>query len=83
MVRPVAPAIPASMYRHFAVITIALTSALALFADGETRATADEDVPSQRQDDTERLANQDGFSAPRRAASAPVGAGEFAEETGL
>ena len=37
MRRAVTPAIPPSMYRHFAVMTLLLTTALAMFADGENR----------------------------------------------
>jgi hypothetical protein len=37
MRRAVTPAIPPSMYRHFAVITLLLTTALAMFANGENR----------------------------------------------
>ena len=39
MRRAVTPAIPPSMYRHFAIVTLALTTALAMFADGEGRQT--------------------------------------------
>ena len=37
MRRAVTPAIPVSMYRHFAIITLLLTTGLAMFADGENR----------------------------------------------
>ena len=37
MRRAVTPAIPPSMYRHFAIVTVALTMGLAMFADGENR----------------------------------------------
>lgn len=37
MRRAVTPAIPPSAYRHFAVITLALTMGLAMFAEGENR----------------------------------------------
>src|SRR5688572_28390166 len=37
MRRAVTPAIPPSMYRHFAVVTIVLTLGLAMFAEGEDR----------------------------------------------
>ncbi len=36
------PPIPLKMYRHFAIVTIALTACLALFADGENREFAEE-----------------------------------------
>ena len=37
MRRAVTPAIPPSMYRHFAVMTLVVTTGLAMFADGENR----------------------------------------------
>jgi hypothetical protein len=37
MRRAVTPAIPVSMYRHFAVVTLVITAGLAMFADGENR----------------------------------------------
>lgn len=37
MRRAVTPAIPPSMYRHFAVLTVVLTACLAMFAEGENR----------------------------------------------
>jgi hypothetical protein len=37
MRRAVTPAIPPSMYRHFAIVTLALTTGLAMFAQGENR----------------------------------------------
>lgn len=41
---PVSP----QMYRHFAVITVAITICVALFADGETRATVVDEVEKQQ-----------------------------------
>jgi hypothetical protein len=35
--RRVAPAIPPSVFRHFAIVTLALTTTLAMFAEGENR----------------------------------------------
>lgn len=37
MRRSATPAIPPSMYRHFAIVTVAITAGLAMFADGENR----------------------------------------------
>ncbi len=37
MRRAITPAIPPSMYRHFAVLTVVLTASLAMFAEGENR----------------------------------------------
>lgn len=43
------PAIPAQMYKHFAVTTFVLTALLALFADGEPRETAPAPAPQSMQ----------------------------------
>lgn len=40
MARTVTPTIPPKMYRHFAVVTVMLTTTVALFADGENRQAA-------------------------------------------
>ena len=37
MRRTVTPAVPPGLYRHFAAVTVVLTAALAMFADGENR----------------------------------------------
>lgn len=37
MRRALAPALPPSLYRHFAAVTLAVTLGLAMFADGENR----------------------------------------------
>lgn len=49
------PAVDARMYRHFAVVTVCLTAALAIFADGENRkAVTDEIAARERQAALER-----------------------------
>lgn len=40
--------ITAQMYRHFAVLTVAVTAALALFADGENREAVAGEIAKQR-----------------------------------
>ena len=37
MRRAVAPAVPPKAYRHFAIVTLAVTASLAMFAEGEGR----------------------------------------------
>ena len=37
MVRALPSAVPPKMYRHFALVTVALTAGVAMFADGENR----------------------------------------------
>ena len=48
MRRAVTPAIPPSMFRHFAVVTIVLTLGLAMFAEGENREASEVLVRSAR-----------------------------------
>lgn len=49
------PAVDARMYRHFAVVTVCLTAALAIFADGESRkAVTDEIAARERRAALER-----------------------------
>ena len=49
MARIAKPPVPVTMYRHFAVVTVALTFALAIFADGENRAAMAEELDEQQQ----------------------------------
>jgi len=42
-----APVVTAQMYRHFAILTVAATLVLALFADGSSRAAAASEVRPQ------------------------------------
>ena len=48
-------AVDAKMYRHFAVVTVCLTAALAIFADGENRKAVAEGIEAhERQTALER-----------------------------
>lgn len=74
MARVHTPAIPARMYRHFAVVTLALTAMLAFFADGENRQAADQKVAAKRQHDALRRESYARFGAPTVGGQpAPVG----------
>jgi hypothetical protein len=61
MRRAITPAIPPSMYRHFAVITLVLTLGLAMFADGESRQAREVPMQTSRP----RPAPQAHFAASR------------------
>jgi hypothetical protein len=53
--RALSPAIPSKMYRHFALVTVALTTGIAMFADGENReATATEIGEREQQEELRR-----------------------------
>jgi hypothetical protein len=83
MVSPTAPAIPLKMYRHFAVVTLALTSAIALFADGENRAAVAEHIAEQQQANALRRESRARFGAPRLVGTQPTVVGSFDDEPGL
>jgi hypothetical protein len=83
MVRPSAPAIPFKMYRHFAVVTLALTSAMALFADGESRAAMSERLAEQQQTDALRRESRARFGAPRLIKFRQVAVGTFDDAPGV
>ncbi len=68
MVRTLPSAIPPKMYRHFALVTLALTASVAMFADGENREVAsaqvvERDAPPPPQQD---LAPPARTAAPHR-----------------
>lgn len=48
MRRSMAPAIPAKLYRHFAVITVVLTLLLAMFAEGENDEARTDEIAAPR-----------------------------------
>ena len=50
------PALKPSMYRHFAVLTVACTLVLALFSDGESRDAVAAELEAQQQAEAARLA---------------------------
>lgn len=83
MVRPTAPAIPLRMYRHFAVATLALTSAMALFADGESRAAVSERLTEEQQANALRRESRERFGAPRLARAQPTPVSTFEETPAL
>lgn len=77
MARTSTPPIPAKMYRHFAVITIAFTALLALFADGENEQVVTQQVSERRQEIALRQESYARFGAPKLERQAPSGPAEF------
>ncbi|MGV2496184.1 hypothetical protein [Altererythrobacter sp. Ery1] len=79
MARRVNPAVlNAKMYRHFAVVTVCLTSALAILADGENReAVADELARRDRQAELKR-AEAEKFGTPELITSSALRGGHAA-----
>ncbi|MBV1916608.1 MAG: hypothetical protein KUG65_00875 [Sphingomonadaceae bacterium] len=55
--KPVIPVTP-KMYRHFAMITLAITGCLAMFADGENRQAVEQHLSDQKQMQDMRRAGQ-------------------------
>lgn len=77
------PANPMRMYRHFAVITVALTGTMALFADGENRKAIAEEIAAREQRNELARANAEKFGKPRLVRKAPEAtAGKFGPEPG-
>ena len=68
MRRPVTPTVPPSMYRHFAIVTLAVTAGLAMFADGENQQAQAAQVTQSRPVPAEAPAPLH-TAAPRQPAS--------------
>lgn len=71
------PTITPQMYRHFAMLTVALTALLAFFADGESRQTAAAASTIQHQAESSRAP-----SKPRLEMKADVGPGIWGSDDG-
>lgn len=84
MARRKPPAVPtARIYRHFAVVTLLLTGAVALFADGENRAAMAEEIAERQQRDALARASAEKFGPPKLIkAGAPDGGGSFGPDIG-
>lgn len=81
--KPSPQAITAKMYRHFAVITVALTLTLALFADGENRQAVAEEVERVERENELARAEAEKLGAPKLFRRAPEqsGGGSFGPDT--
>ena len=76
------PPIPVKMYRHFAVVTIALTATLALFADGENAEIVAEHLAERERAEQLRDAEARRLQGPRVPAGSDLSPGSFAEDGG-
>lgn len=82
MARIAKPPVPVTMYRHFAVVTVCLTFALAIFADGENRTAMAEELEDQQEQAELRQQSADMVGPvtiagkPPAAAADPGGFGE-------
>jgi hypothetical protein len=82
MARPQNSAIPASMYRHFAVVTLLLTLSVAFFADGENREAVAAQASEKRQATKLRRESYARFGAPKLGAQQAATTGRFSEDDG-
>ena len=73
MVRSLTPAIPPKMYRHFAIVTVALTAAIALFANGENREAVAAQIEERQQQEELEQKSRERFGKPtiRRSSRKP------------
>lgn len=76
------PAGALRMYRHFAIVTVALTAALALFADGESREAMAEEIAAREQRNELAHASAEKFGKPRLVRKEPASAGSFGSDGG-
>ncbi|HYD25543.1 MAG TPA: hypothetical protein VEB68_12175 [Croceibacterium sp.] len=82
MRRAVAPAIPPKLYRHFAIVTVALTTGLAMFADGENREAVVQHIEAKQQASAVRRASYAKFGAPTLGGTSAQPVGRFADDGG-
>lgn len=76
------PPIPVKMYRHFAVVTIALTGVLALFADGENREIVETHLAERQQQAELRRISAERAGPRVVAAGSDMTAGSFPDDAG-
>lgn len=78
--------VPVTMYRHFAVVTVCLTFALAIFADGENRTAMAEELDEQQQQAALRQQSADMVGTARIGVKKPGPAadpGGFGEDESM
>ena len=72
------------MYRHFAVITLALTAGIALFADGESRAEIAQRAQDKQRETELRRESYERFGAPKlKLAERPKPVGRFGDDASV
>lgn len=75
------PPIPMKMYKHFAVVTVSLTAAIAMFADHDNREAMAEHIEEQREEAELRRASAERFGAPTLVRNDErTGGGSFGED---
>src|SRR5690606_37238132 len=79
MRRTVTPAIPPKMYRHFALVTVLLTAAMAMFANGENRKAATAHVESKVEESDQPEESGSVFGTRNCGDPAPV-VGSFGDD---
>jgi len=72
----------ARIYRHFAVVTLLLTGAVAVFADGENRQALAEEIAEREEQGRVARASAEMFGPPRLVKKAPAGGGSFGSDRG-
>ena len=84
MARRKQPPVPtARIYRHFAVVTMLLTGAVAVFADGENRAAMAEEIAEREQKNALARASAEKFGPPRLVKKpATANVGSFGSDSG-
>jgi hypothetical protein len=73
---------PMRMYRHFAVVTLVLTAAMAIFADGERRGAMAEEIAARQQRARLEQASVAKFGKPKLVSKVAQGPGSFAPDPG-
>lgn len=81
MGRTLTPTIPAKMYRHFALVTLALTAGIAMFAEGENREAAAAQIDDRRERKPQAQMSREIARSPASGRSKPEPRrGRFAED---
>lgn len=78
------PALKPSMYRHFAVVTVAITLVMVIFSDGENREAIAAEIQAQHDAEAARIArSKPRYGTPKLAQKQPPARwSEFNENTG-
>ena len=82
MRRTVTPAIPPKMYRHFALVTVLLTAAMAMFANGENRKAAAAPVETAAAQSKPQRSDEAAFGTRSGSDPAPV-VGSFGDDDAI
>lgn len=83
MIRRAKSPIPAHLYRHFAIVTLVLSFALAMFADGENREAIAQEVEAREQHAELARQSAEKFGKPELIKASPTTAGSFGEDVAM